>query len=544
MNLPEVKALATELAVERLSCESEVATELVLIHGWGADRSVWNACVPALRSWTNITLVDLPGCGESPPGSYDLVTLLNGLAAVTPERALLMGWSLGGMIATAFSTSYPERVTGLITLACSPRFTQADDWTEAMSEAGFHSFTARVAGDAGRGLEYFDRLQCGTGPEARRCRNLLTDIRTIAPARQTLLDGLGLLAGIDNRHSMEQIEVPVLHLYGADDLLVPATMSQAIADFAPGHDVAILPGATHLLPVANSDWFTEQLQGWIANHFPEISLRKPARLDKNLVAESFSRAAKTYNQHARLQSVVSENLLSRSRQQTQGCRVENVLDLGCGTAQMRAGLTRCYPHAEYFGLDIAEGMLAEAQCTAGSAGRDQGSWICADAEELPLASNSIDLVFTSLAIQWCQDLDRLFAELHRVLRVGGWCFFATLGPGTLEELRRAWLAVDDKTHVNQFIPITNVSESICNAGLIEMQLEQQMQVMRYQELRELTGELKGIGAHNVNEGRPTGLMGRSAVRQLRAAYENQREEGMLPATYQVIYGAVRKPESA
>ena len=162
-----------------------------------------------------------------------------------------------------------------------------------------------------------------------------------------------------------------------------------------------------------------------------------------------------------------------------------------------------------------------------------------DAEALPLASNSVDLIFSSLALQWCHRTKLLFAELVRVLRPGGRCVFTTLGPDTLKELRASWAAVDEHQHVNSFLPANALLQDASGQG--GLQLREETYRMEYSKVGELLHELKTLGAHNVNRDRPSGLTGRRALQGMMRAYEDWREEGVLPATYQVYFVTLEKP---
>ena len=247
--------------------------------------------------------------------------------------------------------------------------------------------------------------------------------------------------------------------------------------------------------------------------------------DKRRIAESFSRAALTYDQAAAFQRTVGSNLLDRlSPEQTRA----DIVDLGCGTGYFTRALTAHYGAAP-LGLDLAEGMLRHA--------RDQSpgttGWIVADAEALPLRTASQDLIFSSLALQWCPDLALVLREAHRVLRPGGCLAFNTLLHGSLHELREAWRTVDGFVHVNRFTPLEELQGLLGDAGFADWRCEVETHVLHYQRLGELTHELKSIGANNINPGRPGGLTGRARLRQLTAAYEQFRTPQGLPATWQV-----------
>ncbi|WP_210396857.1 malonyl-ACP O-methyltransferase BioC [Motiliproteus sediminis] len=265
------------------------------------------------------------------------------------------------------------------------------------------------------------------------------------------------------------------------------------------------------------------------------SLRAPeSRLqrDKEQVAHSFSRAAASYDSVAALQRRIGHQLLAYAAGGWHG----RVLDLGSGTGYFTRILAEQPQVNELIALDLAEGMLDFARTQRG---HDKIHWLCADAEALPLADNSLDGVFTSLAIQWCDDSEPLLDGLQQSLKPGALLAFATLGPRTLWELRDAWSRVDDFVHVNGFESRHRLKAAL--AGRFELERFDTEEIcLRYEDLRGLTDELKGIGAHNVNPGRNRGLSGRQRIKAFRDAYEGFRgDDGLLPATYEVYYGLAR-----
>lgn len=257
-------------------------------------------------------------------------------------------------------------------------------------------------------------------------------------------------------------------------------------------------------------------------------------IDKQRVANSFSKAAVTYDGMAGLQRDVGNELLALMPDGAQ----ERVVDLGCGTGYFTPKLKALYPQANLINLDLALGMLKFAKANRPA---ENASWVCADAEQLPLSHKCIDLIFSTLAIQWCENLPELFKEIERVLKPGGQFVFTTLGPDTLHELRTAWEEADSLVHVNQFLGEDVLRDSL-PIGLDIKTWHEEHKVLKYTALKELTDELKGIGAHNMNSGQHEGLMGRQTLRRFKSAYESQRlNNGMLPATYQVFYVVIEKP---
>ena len=264
-----------------------------------------------------------------------------------------------------------------------------------------------------------------------------------------------------------------------------------------------------------------------------IALLAAGLPDKRQVAVSFSRAAASYDSVAELQRAVGHELLARLPQHL---NPQRWLDLGSGTGYFSRELGQRYAHSQGLALDIAQGMLAYARPLGGAQ-----HFIAGDAESLPLQSNSCDVIFSSLALQWCADFPRVLSEAQRVLRPGGVLAFSSLCVGTLQELRDSWLAVDGFVHVNRFRRFEDYQQLCAASGLQPLTLQRQAEVLHFADLRSLTTSLKELGAHNLNPGRPGGLTGRSRIRALIEAYECFRQAQGLPATYQVVYGVLQKP---
>ncbi|WP_339489508.1 malonyl-ACP O-methyltransferase BioC [Pseudomonas sp. EL_65y_Pfl2_R95] len=254
--------------------------------------------------------------------------------------------------------------------------------------------------------------------------------------------------------------------------------------------------------------------------------------DKRQVAASFSRAAASYDGVAALQRTVGHQLLQCI---PATASAQRWLDLGCGTGYFSRALAGRFTETQGIALDIAEGMLQHARPQGGAE-----QFIAGDAERLPLRAESCDLIFSSLALQWCESFSSVLAEAQRVLRPGGVLAFSSLCVGTLQELRDSWRAVDGFVHVNRFRHFSDYQALCAASGLQVVSLETRPEVLYYPDLRSLTHELKALGAHNLNAGRPNGLTGRARMRALVEAYEHERQAQGLPATYQVVYGVLQK----
>jgi malonyl-CoA O-methyltransferase len=253
-------------------------------------------------------------------------------------------------------------------------------------------------------------------------------------------------------------------------------------------------------------------------------------LDRRMVRRSFDRAAAGFDAAAVLQTAVRETLLERLALTALMPRI--VLDAGAGTGLASRALKIRYPRARVLAIDSALGMLRAAN--------RRRSWrrsfdrIQADAELLPLADASVDLIFSNLLLPWCEP-DRVFAEFRRVLAPQGLLSLSALGPDTLRELRAAWASVDAHSHVNQFIDMHDLGDAIVRAGFAAPVLDVDRYSLKYLDVRALTADLKALGARNFTAARPRGLTSRGKFLEVERAYEAWREDGRLPATVEVVF---------
>jgi malonyl-CoA O-methyltransferase len=258
----------------------------------------------------------------------------------------------------------------------------------------------------------------------------------------------------------------------------------------------------------------------------------PFALDPGRVRASFHAAAGDYDAVAVIQAEVRRRLLERL--ELFRIRPRRILDAGCGTGHGARALLQHYRRAELVALDLAPGMLRAA--------RGRRPWlrrfdtVCGDAAALPLADGSVDLVFSNLMLQWCNEPDRVFREFRRVLRPGGLVLFTSFGPDTLKELRAAWRAADGHTHVSRFIDMHDLGDALLRAGLGEPVMDMEHLTLTYPDVRSLMRDLKTMGARNATSGRSRGLTGRQRLAAVEAHYERYRRDGRLPATWEIVYG--------
>lgn len=267
---------------------------------------------------------------------------------------------------------------------------------------------------------------------------------------------------------------------------------------------------------------------------------------------AFERAAVSYDEAAEVQREICARLAVFGRPFAAAVlptlspgQPVRALDAGCGTGFGLAALDALCPDAQRLVLDLAPAMLARtrARGAAGEPGRAQPLPVCADLESLPLRSASLALYWSSLAVQWCAPA-RVLGEAARVLAPGGLALVATLGPRTLWELRAAFTAIDEARHTIDFHPVEHWTAAAQAGGFVALGSECVELAACAPDLRGLLRDIKAIGAATVDGGRRRGALGRQAWENLQARYEaHRRGDGRLPATYDVILLALRKPLS-
>jgi malonyl-CoA O-methyltransferase len=260
-----------------------------------------------------------------------------------------------------------------------------------------------------------------------------------------------------------------------------------------------------------------------------------AGLDARHVRHAFGRAAATYDTHAVLQAEVGARLLER----LEGIELvpERVLDVGSGPGRGSEALRTRFPNADVIALDLALPMLHAAASRASAKFARVGG----DAQALPFADASFDVLHSNLCLQWCDDPGLAIAEFARVLKPGGLLLFTTFGPATLHELRAAFAAADARPHVGRFVDMHDIGDALLTTGFRDPVLERDDFTLTYADALTLMRELRAIGATNADAKRQRTLTGKMHLKRVVEAYETFRTDGALPATYEVVYAQAFAP---
>ncbi|HEX6735404.1 MAG TPA: methyltransferase domain-containing protein [Azonexus sp.] len=247
-----------------------------------------------------------------------------------------------------------------------------------------------------------------------------------------------------------------------------------------------------------------------------------ARPPKTRIRQAFERAAPTYDGAAGIQRDICHALLATL---TEAPPPATLLDAGAGTGYALPLLAERFPAAERLAVDLSPAMLARIATPCRR--------LVGDLEHLPLADASLDLYWSSLAVQWCE-LPRVLAEARRVLRPAGRLAIASLGPETFTELRAAFAGIDDYRHTLAFHTPEEIAGMARAAGLDEVVVGRRRHLAHYPDFRSLLKAVKAIGANQLGDGRRRHLMGRAAFAAAEAAADRGRTAAGLPLTYDVL----------
>ena len=265
----------------------------------------------------------------------------------------------------------------------------------------------------------------------------------------------------------------------------------------------------------------------------------PSLLDQRQVRRGFDRAAAGFDAAAALPGEVRARLLG-SLDYLDDTVPAVVLDLGSGTGHAAAAMKKRWPKSQVLALDLSLSMLRQSR-------RQAGWWrpftrLCADAQALPLADGSVDLVFANLSLAWMEDLPAVFAGLRRVLRPGGLLLCSSFGPETLGELQAAFTGEHEPPQPIPLLPIAGFGDAMVAAGFRDPVLDRDLFTLTWPDLRALLRELRATGMGNALARRRRGLTGRGRFAAASAACEALRDEqGRLPSTWEVIYAHAWAP---
>lgn len=241
--------------------------ELVLLHGWGMNSEIWLGILPDLKKDYRVTLIDLPGYGYSKDVvcEYRTPELIDVLAPVIPKRSILLGWSLGGLIAQLFAIHKPQHIAKLILVASNCQFQQSADWPYAMQPKVLNGFIDNLKKDYRSTLNQFLMLQAlGTENAKQTVRELKQRIFSRGePSHKALDEGLRMLKESSTLHELKNIQCPTLLINGKLDGLVPVKAGEVMQQMMVKAKCEVIDKAGHAPFVSHADMFTNLIREFV-----------------------------------------------------------------------------------------------------------------------------------------------------------------------------------------------------------------------------------------------------------------------------------------
>jgi malonyl-CoA O-methyltransferase len=255
-------------------------------------------------------------------------------------------------------------------------------------------------------------------------------------------------------------------------------------------------------------------------------------LNAKHIRRRFERAASSFDSADFVHAATREGLFARIEPLLVDAKV--VVDLGTATGSAIRTLEKRFKPARVIAVDVAHNMLLKAK--AKKAWLSKTGFAQTSAAALPLANESVDVIFSNLLLPWLDDPTPVFSEVARVLRKGGVFAFATLGPDSLQEIRRAWAAVDDCPHVNRFADMHDLGDGLVNAGLRDPVLDVDRLSVNYESCDRLFADLTSVGARNTWQQRASALTGKARFAGMVAALNSAAAGSKVQLDLELVFG--------
>lgn len=253
------------------SISSGTHNPLVFLHGWGFNHSIWHDVFQQLKNTFNVIALDLPGYGNShydDSFSFDIASISLELLKVIPDNSIIVGWSLGGVIATYLAAYYPKKISHLILISSSPCFMETSSWPGMPLDVltGFHQL---LMNDFDKTIQRFIHLQClGAENRSALVKHLMARIANLAkPSEKALVKGLEILATMDLRKEWMNLQCPILSLFGRLDSLVPVAVAKAMNQLNPRTHVVIFQKAAHAAFISDQPLFVKELMTFLGKSY-------------------------------------------------------------------------------------------------------------------------------------------------------------------------------------------------------------------------------------------------------------------------------------
>lgn len=294
----------------------------------------------------------------------------------------------------------------------------------------------------------------------------------------------------------------------------------------------------------------------MADISPDPAQRFSAPIDLAIIRRLFARPERIAESN-----FLRREIAGRMRERLELVKIapRSLLDAGCGIGEDLAELRQSFPSCNVIALDASWEML-RAACSrqdalqnsmhrllakwlpkrAGVTGQPETGMLCGDFANLPLASNSVDLIWSNLALHWHPQPDRVFAEWRRALNVDGLLMFSCFGPDTLKELRAAFGSAGRNSHFLPFVDMHDFGDMLVQVGFSTPVMDMETITVTYEHLDNLMADVKALGGNPLAT-KSKGLLGKGAWNRIKTEMELRRVNGKLPLTFEIIYGHAFRP---
>ena len=242
---------------------------LVVLHGWGMHGGMFRDALSRLQR--QVQLVDLPGHGYSKPfaNGFDIDSytdyLVEQLRLQHMQDFVLLGWSMGGLLAQSIAARLRDKVSKLVLLTATPCFVNKVDWQFGVEKSAIEMFAADLVSDYEKTLSRFLAIQfLGINDQKELLRNVKKLVFAKPAPDSTMLEqGLQLLDETDLRDRLAHIHCPTLIINGECDSLIPTSAAAYLAEHIPNARAVIIKGAGHAPFLSHASLFTKYLEDFI-----------------------------------------------------------------------------------------------------------------------------------------------------------------------------------------------------------------------------------------------------------------------------------------
>lgn len=223
--------------------------DVVISHGWGCDHRYMQPIVDQLANRYRVTNIDLPGRGQSAwlSSTQSMEDLAEQLLPILPKQAIYIGWSFGGVIATAIAAKYHDRVKHFIGIATTPKFVASDNWP-GIPAPGFKPAFEEVRQ---KGLNeilqaWFDGEFADFNPKPAAYHELTKLLSEIRPFdMNAFFRGIEIVDATDLRKEFASIQCPIDLIFGEKDGAIPIASTNYIKNLNSNVKIHIIPNAQH-----------------------------------------------------------------------------------------------------------------------------------------------------------------------------------------------------------------------------------------------------------------------------------------------------------